>query len=44
MGANQFKLIPRGVEGLAPLAAEAGFTVGPVRETIWSDQAALRVG
>jgi len=37
-----FKLIPRGVEGFAPLAAHAGFELAEVRTTPLSDQVLLR--
>jgi hypothetical protein len=42
IGASQFKLIPRGIDGFAPLATQAGFTIRKARETIWSDQVELR--
>ncbi|MCB8819236.1 hypothetical protein [Microvirga rosea] len=41
-GARQFNLIPRGLEVFGPLAEEAGFRIGNVRQTIWSDQVELR--
>ncbi|MBZ6077055.1 hypothetical protein [Microvirga puerhi] len=41
-GASQFKIIPRGLEVFAPLAAQAGFRVGEIRQTAWSDQVELR--
>jgi hypothetical protein len=38
---SRFKLIPRGVEGFGPLAAQAGFRIGQTRSAVWSDQVAL---
>ncbi|HXJ00089.1 MAG TPA: hypothetical protein VNH44_02625 [Micropepsaceae bacterium] len=36
-----FKLFPRGVEGFAPLAAKAGFTIAKVETAMLSDQVLL---
>ena len=42
VGADRFKVVPRGLRGFAPLAARAGFAVGePVLSTVWSDQVRL---
>jgi hypothetical protein len=39
---RRFKLVPRGVDGFAPLAKRAGFNVARVEETPLSDQVLLR--
>jgi hypothetical protein len=39
---SQFKLIPRGIEGFAPLAARAGFRIAEVESARLSDQVLLR--
>jgi hypothetical protein len=36
-----FKLIPRGLEGFAPLAAQAGFNIAKVENAMLSDQVLL---
>jgi hypothetical protein len=36
------QLVPRGLDGFAPLAARAGFTIADARPAIWSDLVALR--
>jgi hypothetical protein len=36
-----FKLVPRGVEGFAPLAARGGFALAKVKTTPISDQVLL---
>jgi hypothetical protein len=38
---SRFKLFPRGIEGFAPLAAQAGFKITETRTVVWSDQVAL---
>jgi hypothetical protein len=40
---TRFKLIPRGVAGFAPLAAQAGFRIAKVESALLSDQVLLRV-
>ncbi len=40
--ASRFKLIPRGIEGFAPLAARAAFTIARVEAAQLSDQVLLR--
>ncbi len=37
-----FKLFPRGIEGFAPLAAQAGFAIAKVETALMSDQVLLR--
>ena len=39
---SRFKLIPRGIEGFAPLAAQAGFRIAEVASAGLSDQVLLR--
>ena len=39
--ASRFKLIPRGIEGFAPLAARAAFTIARVEAAQLSDQVLL---
>jgi hypothetical protein len=39
---TQFRLIPRGLAGFAPLAARAGFQVAKVEQAWLSDQVLLR--
>jgi hypothetical protein len=39
---SQFKLVPRGIEGFAPLAARAGFHIAGVESAGFSDQVLLR--
>jgi hypothetical protein len=39
---SKIKLIPRGVEGFAPLAVQAGFVVAQTKSAILSDQVLLR--
>ncbi len=39
---SKFKLIPRGIEGFAPLAARAGFEIAQIEEAGLSDQVLLR--
>jgi hypothetical protein len=39
---TRFKLIPRGLAGFAPLAAQAGFRVAKVESALLSDQVLLR--
>jgi len=43
IGANQFKIVPRGICGFVPLATEAGYAISDVRSTVWSDQVSLRI-
>jgi hypothetical protein len=38
MEQSRIKLIPRGIKGFRPLAAQAGFALVETRPTIWSDQ------
>ena len=38
---SRFKLFPRGIEGFAPLAAQAGFKIAETRTVVWSDQVTL---
>lgn len=38
MEQSRIKLIPRGIKGFRPLAAQAGFALVEIRPTIWSDQ------
>lgn len=38
---SRFKLFPRGIEGFAPLAAQAGFKITETHTVVWSDQVAL---
>ena len=38
IGSNRFSVIPRGIIGFAPLAASAGYRLGEVHSTVWSDQ------
>lgn len=35
---SPIKLVPRGIEGIRPLAAQAGFEIGQTRHAVWSDQ------
>jgi hypothetical protein len=39
---TRFKLVPRGIEGFAPLAAQAGFRIAKVESARLSDQVLLR--
>ncbi|HEY6259127.1 MAG TPA: hypothetical protein VIY51_25400 [Xanthobacteraceae bacterium] len=39
----RFKLVPRGIAGFAPLAAQAGFRVAKVESALISDQVLLRL-
>ena len=39
---TQFKLFPRGIEGFAPLASQAGFAIAKVETALLSDQVLLR--
>jgi hypothetical protein len=39
---SRFKLMPRGAQGLEPLARQAGFVVSQVKSAILSDQVSLR--
>jgi hypothetical protein len=38
MEQSRIRLIPRGIKGFRPLAAQAGFALVEIRPTIWSDQ------
>jgi hypothetical protein len=38
MQQSRIQLIPRGIKGFRPLAAQAGFAIIEIRPTIWSDQ------
>ena len=40
---SNFKLHPRGIEGFAPLAAQAGYAIVKSEPTLFSDQALLRM-
>lgn len=40
--ASRFRLIPRGAQGLEPLARQAGFTLSQTRSALLSDQVLLR--
>jgi len=39
---TQIRLIPRGIAGFAPLAAQAGFRIATVKSVLLSDQVLLR--
>jgi hypothetical protein len=39
---SRFKLVPRGLDGFAPLAARAGFTIAQAETAVLSDQVLLR--
>jgi hypothetical protein len=41
MEQSPIQLIPRGIKGFRPLAAQAGFALIEIRPTIWSDQILL---
>jgi hypothetical protein len=40
---TRFKLVPRGIAGFAPLAAQAGFRIAKIEPALLSDQVLLRV-
>lgn len=40
---SRFRLVPRGLEGFAPLAARAGFAIVEARSAVLSDQVLLRL-
>ena len=42
IAATQFRLIPRGLAGFAPLSARAGFSVAKVEQAWLSEQVLLR--
>lgn len=42
IASSRFKLVPRGIDGFAPLAARAGFTIAHVESALVSDQVLLR--
>jgi hypothetical protein len=39
---TRFKLIPRGIAGFTPLAAQAGFRVAKAQSAVLSEQVLLR--
>jgi hypothetical protein len=39
-----FKMMPRGIDGFAPLAEKAGFRIAKVEHAMFSDQVLLRAG
>jgi hypothetical protein len=39
---TQIRLIPRGIAGFTPLAAQAGFRIATVKSVLLSDQVLLR--
>jgi hypothetical protein len=40
---TRFNLVPRGIAGFAPLAAQAGFCIAKIESALLSDQVLLRV-